>query len=158
MQKRRIPLVFLLTLVLLFAAGCDLLTTIRGGSDGGDPVVVSVDFATDTTLQGYTSYTTANVPTAAGAVNILFTTTAHAKGFQFFKVTYEEQGGDFVFVKGAVLYSTEELKPEKPLVIGMEFAGAIPSRGISYTDENGETKSFVVSISGNDGSVILAKF
>ena len=63
-------------------------------------------------------------------------------------------------VKYAVkeLYSQTELIPERPLMVGMSCDSTIPCYGISYVDENGNTRSFAVEVSGMDGAVLLNEF
>lgn len=60
--------------------------------------------------------------------------------------------------KVTTLYAQKELKPDRPLVVGMTFYGSIPHYGISYRDENGQTRNFSVNISGRDESLELSEF
>ena len=53
------------------------------------------------------------------------------------------------------IYSQEELSKDAPLIVTMTFVGEIPNYGISYVDENGQTKTFSIGISGYDGSLFL---
>jgi len=161
MKNVKILMATLIVLVFCLTVGCWDTTNpndIKNDPDKTEQVVVSVDFATDEALRQYASYTDANIQATTGAIKVLFTTTAPAKEFHFFEVTYEERSDGFVFVERTLLYSTNDLTPEKPLVIRVLFPGEIPTRGISYLDENGVTQYFIVIVSGRDGSLLLIEF
>jgi len=161
MNKTKVLAILTITFLMLFLVGCEITFGPKNNDPNPDedkPVVVSAIFATDEILAEYNSYLTANLTAGADAVKIIFTTTAPTSSFRFFEVAYEEQADEFVFVERNLLYSTIELSPERPVVALIVFPGSIPTRGISYLDENGDTKQFVVSISGNDGSLILIEF
>lgn len=66
------------------------------------------------------------------------------------------EDGTPIFTK-TELYETEKLDSEKPLMVEMTFMGDTPSYGISYVNENGETKTFAVEMSGMDGSILLSE-
>ena len=40
-----------------------------------------------------------------------------------------------------------------PIYAGMNFPGDLPNNGFIYTDENGKDRFFVISQSGEDGSL-----
>ncbi len=52
-------------------------------------------------------------------------------------------------------YTTDALTEDSPLVVTMTFWGDIPSYGITYTDSEGTAHSALISLSGEDGSVVL---
>ena len=56
------------------------------------------------------------------------------------------------------VYLQETLSPDEPLMVNMTFYGDLPNYGIGYTDTDGTARRFTVSISGEDGSLILAEF
>ena len=56
------------------------------------------------------------------------------------------------------IYSYGTLESYRPLMVELTFYGDMPSYGVSYTDENGETRYFAVSVSGYDGSLELLEF
>ena len=56
------------------------------------------------------------------------------------------------------IYSYGTLESYRPLIVELTFYGDMPSYGVSYTDENGETRCFAVSVSGYDGSLELLEF
>ena len=51
-----------------------------------------------------------------------------------------------------------ELPPEMPFVVSASTCGGIPTRGISFLDENDEQRYFLLSISGYDGSIELMPY
>ena len=61
-------------------------------------------------------------------------------------------------ISAETVYLQEKLEPGQPLVVNMTFYGDLPNYGIAYTDADGTVRSFTVSISGDDGSVVLSEF
>ena len=55
-------------------------------------------------------------------------------------------------------YTKEVLRPERRLLVKYTFFGSIPNNGFSYTDANGKTRSYAVSQSGMDGSLLFIEF
>lgn len=90
---------------------------------------------------------------------VAFSTGTAVRDFKVLALTFEDadENGNVVF-STEPLYSLEELTPERPLVVQMEFPGDIPSHGVSYTDADGAMRRFSVGISGMDGSLILSEF
>ena len=129
---------------------------VRKPQDGALEVVISVDFAPDE-ISG--EYHFAEESDEFGILSrVMFTTNTAAKNFKFIVVGYREYGDEIKFFEEDVLYSLDELTPEKPLVVMWLEQGTIPQRGISFTDENNNTRYFYLSQSGNDGSLFLAEF
>lgn len=56
------------------------------------------------------------------------------------------------------VYNADEAMNTYPLIVQVTMAGTIPNSGISYEDADGVTRYFSVSISGEDGSLILTEF
>ncbi len=76
------------------------------------------------------------------------------KDFKFMAIEHEA-----VDIKPSeVLYSLDELLPEKPLVVTWMGKGLLPHRGISFVDENNVTRRFSLSLSGEDGTALLVEF
>lgn len=76
--------------------------------------------------------------------------------FEFCSINWldESDGGesDIEFVP---MYTTDTLTTDTPLVVTMTFWGDIPSYGITYTDSEGIDHTGLLSLSGEDGSVVL---
>lgn len=91
------------------------------------------------------------------STEVLLTARRTVKDFKILALNMNEtdENGNIRPGSVEVLYSLEELSPEKPLVLVTGFAGVIPSVGISYADSNGEEKMYAVSMSGKDGSLFL---
>lgn len=51
----------------------------------------------------------------------------------------------------------ERLSPDCPIVIQLSFGETIPTYGIAYVDENGQTRCFALEQSGRDGAILMAK-
>jgi len=78
--------------------------------------------------------------------------------FKFSRISFNESDGSVNYTEDEVLYSQNELTPEKPLVVWVSFPGALPQRGISFVDENGIERRFVINMSGEDGSILLSEY
>ena len=60
--------------------------------------------------------------------------------------------------EAVTLFHLPSLKAGVPLAVPVSFPGDIPSTGFSYTDEEGTTHQFTLSMSGKDGSLVVAPF
>ena len=87
---------------------------------------------------------------ASDSQRIVFTTEQTVRNFQFFRIGWDS---DIYWPKpGDVLYSLDELTPEKPLVVG--WMGSLHfNSGISFLDENGIKRIFGINDSLKDGSL-----
>lgn len=183
MKQAKILLLSLMALATLFAGGCQndaslesaslnpsepsapsptkaVLQITQAPASASVAFCVSADFASDELLSQYASYKDYNEPEAlSDQVKVVFMTSLPVKAFQFLKGGYV--GGEedsFRFVVNSVLYSTDELLPETPLVIGTVFEGDFPTRGFSFVDESNTTRFFTLGISGKDGSLVLLEY
>lgn len=132
------------------------------GSDPSDPVVsepeeliVSVDYVTDELINKYDAVEEFD---EAGDQKIIFTTNLAVKNFRFIEIGYQEDDGNIKFFENKALFSLDEFLPEKPFVVTWMEQGAMPHRGIAFDDESGTTWHFFISMSGEDGSVLLVEF
>ena len=57
-----------------------------------------------------------------------------------------------------VLYTMDELDPDRAFLAQVVFWGDMTSYGISFTDADGAVRHFAVSISGKDGSLICQEY
>lgn len=88
---------------------------------------------------------------------IIITTDAVLVDFKFIEVSVKSETDDTLHETG-VLYSVNEITPEKPFVASWMDIGLLPQRAISYTDSTGMVKNYAISTSGEDGSIILIEF
>ena len=90
---------------------------------------------------------------------MLFTPRDTVKNFKIYSLEYVDVAmtGDVVFATNE-LYSDDELKASEPLMVSLDFPGDIPSYGISYEDESGNTIYRSLNLSGMDGSLVLDYF
>lgn len=123
--------------------------------------IVSLDYATEellSTANAFDEFVDAN---SEYQVKAVFTANIVVREFKYVELCYSDPASDnsaFRFYIDKVLYSADELSPEKPLVVTMLLDGAIPNRGISYMDESGTTRCFTISMSGQDDSLLLKEF
>ena len=90
---------------------------------------------------------------------LVFTADGPVTDFRFLALTLRDLGTDGgMTFDTEELYATDALAAGRPVVIGMTFAGDLPDRGISFTDENGSTRTFALALSGEDGSPLLLEF
>jgi hypothetical protein len=89
---------------------------------------------------------------------ILIRTDIAIINFDFISIGFEFEEGQFSFFSEKILYSINELPPEKPFVVRAIISEGIPSLGISYFDENNVKRYFYISESGMDGSLSLVEF
>lgn len=121
--------------------------------------IVTVDYASDDLLANTNSYDKVIIDLSEAQTKIVFTTDNTVKDFKYLEVLLTDCVDDTCYFDIVEeLYSMSELRPERPLVIGMEFIGSIPNRGISFIDETGIRRYFSINQSGKDGSVFLLEF
>ena len=56
------------------------------------------------------------------------------------------------------LFQYSALTPDRPLLLGLTFPGDIPSNGIAFTGADAVEHRYSLSVSGLDGSLVLAEF
>ena len=57
-----------------------------------------------------------------------------------------------------VLYTIDEMAPDHAFLAHVAFWGDMTTYGISFTDENGESRHYAISISGKDGSLVCTEY
>lgn len=89
-------------------------------------------------------------------VKVELSTDMVVKNFRVLSLNIDNvnEEGTMVFSENE-MYSLEMLTPEKPLVVGLVFAGDIPNMGISYVDANGMERVYGIALSGQDGQPML---
>lgn len=66
-----------------------------------------------------------------------------------------DEDGNLLVSDSKTLYSRDMLTPDKPILISLEFHGTLPDRAVCYTDNCGETHTFALLMSGENGDVLL---
>jgi hypothetical protein len=89
---------------------------------------------------------------------IIIWTDTSLRNFEFISIGFEFVEGQISLFSEKPLYTVNELPPEKPFVLKTLISEGIPSRGISYLNENNIKKYFYISESGMDGSLSLVEF
>ena len=90
---------------------------------------------------------------------ILFIAEGTITDFNFLSLTVTDvdENGKMSFDK-EILYTLDTMYENKPVEVTLTFYGDTPAYGISYKDASGATKNFTVTLSGEDGSVILSEY
>ena len=57
-----------------------------------------------------------------------------------------------------VLYTMDELDPDRAFLAQVVFWGDMTTYGISFTDADGQARHYAVSISGKDGSLVCTEY
>lgn len=127
------------------------------GEDAAVTAAIGVDYADDEALAAYDLVQEYVDSDSEYQEKVIFTTDTPVTDFKFLQISYVDidENGDTLFSVDRELYTAEELSPQSPVVIYMEFAGLIPTRGISYVDGDGTVKYYAVQMSGKDGSLLL---
>ena len=120
--------------------------------------VVSADFATDKVLNNYSSFDEFIEFKEDGCQRIIFTSNTSIRDFNYIEVGNKDSGSNIIYFENSVLYTLDELTPEKPFIVTWMEQGLIPHRGITFKDENNTKRYFYISMSGADGSLLLTEF
>ncbi|MCL2019266.1 MAG: hypothetical protein FWG70_05835 [Oscillospiraceae bacterium] len=125
-------------------------------------IPLSIEIIDNDTLDNYHSYYELSEPYSEEYnidQKLIFKPNKAITDFKFIEIRINESwvsdADDSIYFAGDILYSIDVFNPEKPFVVNWIEFGAIPHRGISYTDENGKFKSFYLTHSGDDGKLIL---
>ena len=122
----------------------------------GEPAVRAL-WAADAALteNGFDEVRATDAPTA----RVAFIADAPVRDFRIVKLAIRmfNDDGSPQFLETEI-YRQETLSPGRPLVAALAFAGDLPEFGISFTDPAGETHSYTLEISGEDGSLLLTEF
>ena len=117
---------------------------------------VQVHWAEDV-LDGISDYHEVSVSTAEPLARVLLSCEYAVKDFKVLGIEASPMSSSLSF-STEELYALDELSPERPLLLNMTFYGLLPSYGVSYVDDSGETLYYSINMSGKDGSVILTEF
>lgn len=141
------------------AADPDVNTGDSGSDTDSEEAVLTIDYASEDLLAQPDNYYECIVTESDWQVKAVITTNVPVKNLKVVSLNYEDTGADDVmnFQIAEELYSLDELTAEKPLVIGTEFAGIVPTLGITYTDETGTEKLLAIDMSGENDSLLLSE-
>ncbi|MDO4845978.1 MAG: hypothetical protein Q3977_05120 [Oscillospiraceae bacterium] len=86
---------------------------------------------------------------------VVFRSAEHLTDFRLLALEFSDIDAD-----GSAIFSATEVfrRPEfggVPFLVPMNFPGDIPSNGFSYTEADGTVKTFSISVSGKDGSLVI---
>lgn len=129
----------------------------QSSADSSEPAV-KIQWAEEA-LANFQSYDTLTADESEYQVKLLLSSNRPVKNFSFLKLSIDgvDEKGNLITSTESI-YNSDALTPDHPLLVMMTFYGDLPSYGISYVDENGETKSFFITQSGMDGSLLLVEF
>lgn len=108
-------------------------------------------------LVGLSDYHEVSVSTAEPLARVLLSCEYAVKDFKVLGIEASPMSNSLSF-STEELYALDELTPDRPLLLNMTFYGLLPYYGVSYVDDSGETISYSINMSGEDGSVILTEF
>ena len=108
-------------------------------------------------LDGISDYHEVSVSTAEPPAKVLLSCEYAVKDFKVLGIEASPMSNSLSF-STEELYALDELSPDRPLLLNMTFYGLLPYYGVSYVDDSGETISYFINMSGEDGSVILTEF
>lgn len=141
-----------------FYAGLeDCFSTIEFTPFSADSESASVDVVwADDVMAQYDDYTEYVADSSEYEAKVAFVAASKVTDFKVLSlelVDFKEDGT--IKFDSKEIYSQDELGKDVPLIVTMTFVGEIPNYGISYVDENGETKKYSIGISGYDGLLFL---
>lgn len=104
------------------------------------------------------SYTEFTINEDESQAKLLFTSFGTVRDFRLLSLTFvdmDDSGKMNYDIEE--IYALEKLTEDRPLVVGISFFGTIPNNGIRFTNDKGETKTYALHISGENGSVLLTE-
>ena len=111
----------------------------------------------DLFVEGYEGYDEYMLSEEESAAKVAFFAQKPLKNFCVLNLEFvdTDEDGNVLF-QAKSMYKQKELMPDCPLVVQGVFYGSIPNWGVSYEDETGKIRTYSVSISGIDGSIVLS--
>lgn len=117
---------------------------------------VHIDYASQSLLSQPDTFDEFIADDSEFQVKVVFTADEPVEDFQLVTICLQEMPGDEIaFRQDEVLYQMEQLSPQRPLVVGMVFAGDTPNMGVTFVDQEGQTQQATINMSGKDGSLFL---
>lgn len=109
-------------------------------------------------LGNYSEYDEYTLDDTAPSTKAVLYTDGAVKDLCFYSLTdpVVDDNGKMSFTK-TELHRHDYITKDRPLVITLAFYGDIPSYGVSVTDAVGDTVTFAITMSGEDGSLILTE-
>jgi len=171
MKRTRTVLLFLILITALLCAGCANSAPAGGSNSSASPaptieptpaaaenMPITVAYEADTPIDS--NMRVDGFAASENGERLVFTTTSPVTDFKVIAVGYRDDGPELSFFEYAVLYEMMgDFYPEvNAFILTTEIPEIIPTHGISFTDETGETRRFCISLSGFDGSVFLIEF
>jgi hypothetical protein len=163
MKNLRIKMLTLVVLILvcvLSLAGCygkkEGKADNTGETDSAKPATLEMKQMTEETAGEFEAFTEFKEFEDEGYQKVLIMTDNAVKDVKF--VNIQDQGLAAFEREDNVLYSFDELTPEKPFMVTWMEWGTMPHRGLSFVDANNETRFFYLHMSGEDGSLLITEY
>ena len=86
---------------------------------------------------------------------VMFYTDAKVTDFKFLHLNNVDYADGKLTFDEIEAFSVPELNPDKGLLVNIFFVGDLPEYAISYVDQDGTTKKFIITVSGEDGSILM---
>jgi len=84
----------------------------------------------------------------ADGIDLAIIPEATVRSFKFVGLHAEEAESGLRYVIDNELYSVDELGPEKPFLVRIQFVGLLPTYGIVFEDPNGQEKFYTINMRG----------
>lgn len=124
------------------------LTDVR--SDAPRPV--TANYADETLLRSGNYHHCAAYP-VENAVQVAIRAYEVLRDVTFYSMEFVEDD----YQAAELLYSIDEMQPDMPLVVDVEFPGDMTMYGLHFTDRSGATHTCCIYISGRNGALILTE-
>ena len=129
------------------------LTMVRTAHNRGE--VLSCAYA-DEQMPSSADYHICILDSSEYAFWVAFQASQSLTDIRIVSLEFENSGNGYKV--GDVLYTLDQLTPEKPLAVKLSFPGDFSVYGILFTDSNGIEQRRTVCKSGEDGSLIMSVF
>ena len=129
------------------------ITTLPDPDDQAIPAQLTADWSEDAVSD---SWDTVPAETGDGAAAVTFTSDSTVKNFEILSLTTDlAQDGTASYTLGDPLYTVSELPQGTPITASLVFMGILPDLAVRYQDTDGTERCFTLTVSGEDGSLLL---
>jgi len=91
-----------------------------------------------------------------GPQRIMFISGTVVTDFRFIALGFNE--AELYFYEDGIIYTFEELLPERPFLVNWRELGMLPHRGVRFVDGLNRVRYFYITLCMTDGQVLLEEF
>ncbi|NLY73329.1 MAG: hypothetical protein GX079_06530 [Tissierellia bacterium] len=90
--------------------------------------------------------------------DMVFISQKKLSDFRFIRLIFDVIDDEYILSEGESVFGLDEWNSKEPILVKTYVMGTVPDIGITFTDEDGVSRYYYISVSGDDGSLSLIEF